>query len=103
MGFIRIPYIPPYATNNAHMFYIVCRNAEDRQNLIEYLKENKVNAVFHYLSLHKSPFYAQKYTGGPLVNSDHYSDCLIRLPMFYELTEEDVSRIYGLIKSFYKI
>jgi dTDP-4-amino-4,6-dideoxygalactose transaminase len=102
-GLIRLPYIPEYATNNAHMFYIVCRNADDRKNLIQFLKENGVNAVFHYLSLHKSPFYAGKYKGLPLPNSDHYSDCLIRLPMYYELTEEDVSRICSLIKLFFKV
>ena len=85
------------------MFYVVCRNAEDRQNLIQYLKDSGVNAVFHYLSLHKSPFYSDKYKGNKLPNSDHYSDCLVRLPMYYELTKEDISRISGLIRSFFKI
>ena len=102
LGLVRIPHIPEYATNNAHMFYIVCNNVQVRQNLIQYLKDNGVNAVFHYLSLHKSPFYAERYQGAPLLNSDHYSNCLVRLPMYYELQQEDISRICGLVTSFFK-
>jgi len=103
LGLLKLPYVPDYANNNAHMFYIVCRNGDDRQNLIEYLKTNNVNAVFHYLSLHQSPFYLEKYKGGPLANSDHYSECLIRLPMYYELQKDDITLICNLIRSFFKI
>jgi dTDP-4-amino-4,6-dideoxygalactose transaminase len=100
-GLINIPAIPAYATNNAHMFYIVCRNAKDRETLIEYLRVNRVNAVFHYLSLHKSPYYHEKYSGPELPNSDHYSDCLIRLPMYYELTDAEIDEISGLVINFF--
>jgi dTDP-4-amino-4,6-dideoxygalactose transaminase len=98
---IRIPFIPEYATNNAHMFYIVTRNAAERQGLIQYLNDHGVNAVFHYLSLHISPYYASKYKGKQLPNADFYSDCLIRLPMYYELSVEDVNKVCELIKAFY--
>ena len=99
---ISLPFIPEYASNNANMFYIVCRNGNERQGLIQYLEENNVNAVFHYLSLHKSPFYSHLYMGLPLANSDRYSECLIRLPMYYELEGEDVSSICSLIASFFQ-
>ena len=84
-NFINLPFIPDYASNNAHMFYIQCRNLEDRTRLIAHLKKSQINAVFHYLSLHKSPYYINKHDQRELPNSDFYSDCLLRLPMYYEL------------------
>ena len=59
-GVIGLPKIPSYATNNAHMFYIVCKDLAERMALIKHLKANDIGAVFHYLSLHKSPYYHQK-------------------------------------------
>ncbi len=94
-----LPVIPAYATNNAHMFYIVFHNLEDRTKMITHLKENGVNAVYHYLSLHKSPFYGPKYQGGELPETDRYTDCLLRLPMFYELTDEDVNKVVDTLMS----
>lgn len=99
---IKLPSISNDATNNAHMYYLVCRSLQERSQLIEYLKEKKIHAVFHYLSLHKSPFYNDKHDGRTLINSDHYSDCLLRLPMFYELTNEQVKAISLAIVNFYK-
>jgi dTDP-4-amino-4,6-dideoxygalactose transaminase len=87
---ISLPNIPEYATNNAHMFYIVCKSNEQKNSLINYLKSNKVNAVFHYLSLHKSDFFIKKYTGNELVNCEKYSDCLVRLPLYFELNNKIV-------------
>ena len=101
-GFFKLPLIPDYATNNAHMFYIVCRSLDERSALIKYLKEHEVLSVFHYLSLHKSDYYLKHYTDRPeLPNCDRYADCLVRLPMFYELTDEQVGMIVHLIKQFY--
>lgn len=101
-GFFTLPSIPDYATNNAHMFYIVCRSLEERSALIQYLKEHGVLSVFHYLSLHKSDYYLKHYTDRPeLPNCDRYADCLVRLPMFYELGDEEVEEIVGLIHGFY--
>ncbi len=97
-GHFTLPDIPDYATNNAHMFYLVCNSLEGRTTLIKYLRENEVQAVFHYLSLHSSPYYQDKHDGRPLPNCDRFADCLVRLPMYYDLEEKDVERICGLIK-----
>jgi dTDP-4-amino-4,6-dideoxygalactose transaminase len=93
--------LPGHDVNNAHMFYIVCKDLEERQALIAKLKDDQVLAVFHYLSLHKSPFYHDKHDGRPLPNSDHFSDSLLRLPLYYELSEADIDRITAIIHRFY--
>ncbi len=101
-GYFESPDIPVYATNNAHMFYIVCRSLEERTNLISYLKENEVLAVFHYLSLHLSDYYANTENTIPsLPNCDKFADCLVRLPMFFELKDEEILKIVNLVKEFY--
>ena len=82
---IKIPFVTNNSTNNAHMFYLVCESIEQRTKLIQYLKENNINAVFHYLSLHSSPYFTNKHDGRNLIESDRYSNCLVRLPFFYEL------------------
>ena len=96
---VMLPFIPGFATNNAHMFYLVCHNLQQRTQIIEQLKKNGILAVFHYISLHNSPFYKVKHDGRSLPISDSFSDCLVRLPMFYELTVEDKNRIIESIKS----
>lgn len=100
--YFRYSEIPSYAVNNAHMFYIECRNLNDRNLLIDYLKEKGIYAVLHYLSLDKSPYYRDKHDGREMKNSDRYSDCLLRLPMYYELTKDDLDYIIFYIKKFYK-
>lgn len=99
---IKLAHIPSYASNNAHMFYLVCRNLEERAALIDKLKSEGIHTVFHYLSLHKSPYYVGKYTGLELPQSDRFSDCLLRLPMFFELSNTEVDKIISVIFSFYK-
>jgi dTDP-4-amino-4,6-dideoxygalactose transaminase len=98
---IQLPFIPDYATNNAHMFYIVCNGLEERTFLINHLKSHNILSVFHYLSLHKSPYYSQKHDRRILKNADHYTDCLLRLPMYFELELSDVKNICELIIKFY--
>ena len=95
----KLPLVPEYATNNAHMFYLVCDNVDDRTRFIQHLKDKGILSVFHYLSLHKSSYY-EKYSTrkSELPNSDMFSDCLVRLPLFYELTEEQVEYIINTIK-----
>lgn len=100
-GYFQMHQIPGYATNNAHMFYIVCRNLRERQELISHLRANGILAVFHYLSLNHSPYYEEKHSQYPTPNSDRYSDCLLRLPLYYELNEKDIIVITGLIKAYY--
>ena len=92
-----LPNIPSYATNNAHMFYLVCNSLEQRTALIKRLKDSGILAVFHYLSLHSSPYYADKHDGRELSECDRYADCLVRLPMFYDLKDEEVTTICHII------
>jgi len=100
-GYFKLPQIPAYATNNAHMFYLVCPSLEERTKLITTLKQNDILAVFHYLSLHSSPYYTEKHDGRVLANCDRFADCLVRLPLFYELSFEDQNKIIATIKSVY--
>ena len=95
---VKLPFLPTYATQNAHMFYLVCPNPEFRTALISYLRQHKIHSVFHYLSLHSSPYYHAKHDGRSLPHSDHYTDCLLRLPFFYELTE--IEKICKVISDF---
>ena len=96
-GCFSLPDIPDYATNNAHMFYLLLPNLEQRTSLIKHLKENDIQAVFHYLSLHSSDFYRDKHDGRELPECDRYMDTLVRLPMFYDLDFEQVEQIYASI------
>ena len=96
---LQLPIIPNYATNNAHMFYLIFESLEQRTEMIAKLKKKNISAVFHYLSLHSSPYFKDKYSGEELQNSDRFSDCLLRLPLYYELSIEDVDRILEVIVS----
>ena len=89
-GAFFLPEIPGYATNNAHMFYLVFPDLEKRTKFIGDMKTQDVQCVFHYLALHASMFYAGKHDGRMLPNCDRFADCLVRLPLFYEL---DVSKV----------
>jgi dTDP-4-amino-4,6-dideoxygalactose transaminase len=95
-----LAHIPEYGTNNAHMFYLVCKNIKVRDKIIQTLKENGIWAVFHYLSLHSSPYYSDKHDGRKLINCDSYSECLVRLPLFYSLSKDKQSLIIQLITNY---
>lgn len=99
---IRLPEVPSYCSHNAHMFYLVCRTSDERDRLLEHLNRMDINAIFHYLPLHKSVFYATKYLGKELSMCDHYASCLIRLPFYFELDIETVELISKAVFSFYK-
>jgi dTDP-4-amino-4,6-dideoxygalactose transaminase len=86
---ISLPSIPDYATNNYHMYYLLCPSLEVRTRLMNYLKNKGVQATFHYLPLHSSVYYKDKHDGRPLPNCDRYADTLVRLPLFYEMTDEE--------------
>lgn len=101
---LKLPFIPDFATNNAHMYYVVCKSIDERDALIKYLKDRNIQSVFHYLSLNKSPFYLESNESKSLPMSDNYTDCLLRLPLFYELEVEQVkNRITSAIKEFYTL
>lgn len=97
---VGLPVIPEYATNNGHMFYMICPSLSFRSKLIDHLKKNQIHAVFHYLSLHQSPYYQSKHDGRQLLQSDHYTECLVRLPLFYELSPENTELIVSTIMNF---
>jgi dTDP-4-amino-4,6-dideoxygalactose transaminase len=98
---ILLPIVPSYSTNNYHLFYIVCRSLEERTALIQHLRNRGIHAVFHYQSLHKSPFYQDKHDGRELINSDKFSDCLLRLPLYCTLSEEEQGFVIESIWDFY--
>ena len=98
---VQLPFVPEYGSNNAHMYYLICSNVDEREELISHLKEDGILAVFHYLSLHKSKFYENKYQGKELEVSDYYSDCLVRLPLFYEITEIEQTKVINSVLEFY--
>lgn len=97
---INQPKIPSYADNNAHMYYLCFENLSQRQRVIEQFKDLDIHAVSHYLSLHSSKYCRSKNykIDRTLPMSDRYTDCLLRLPLFYELGEEDHQRIIEALK-----
>ncbi|MFB2863359.1 dTDP-4-amino-4,6-dideoxygalactose transaminase [Aeromonas sp. MdU4] len=97
---IKMPCVASYSTNNAHMFYFLCESLKQRTELIDFLKKENVHAVFHYLSLHSSEYYQSKHTSRELPYADLFSDRLVRLPLFYELTDEQVDFICEKVSSF---
>lgn len=99
---VKLPEIPENATNNGHIFYLITRDLEMRSRLITKLKENGILAVFHYLSLHDSTYYKDKHDGRPLPWSDYYSNCLLRLPLYYELQSRDIIKICKVIREFFE-
>lgn len=99
---IQLPVIPDYAQNNGHLFYILCNTREERNELIAHLKAQDILAVFHYLCLHQSPYYRDKHDGRSLPNAEKFADCLLRLPMYYELKVEEINFICQKIREFYQ-
>lgn len=98
---VGLPYVPKYATNNAHMFYLVCRTPKERTQLIEHLKQNNINAVFHYICLHDSPFYKNKHDGREMPNAKRYEECLVRLPLWVEMVDTQVEQVVNKALDFY--
>ncbi len=97
-----LPKIPAYATNNAHLFFLKCANQKERNQLIYHLKNSGILSVFHYLPLHKSSFFKKKHDGRQLLNAEKFADCIIRLPLFYDLTPKEQSTITQAIHLFYR-
>ncbi len=102
-GFIQLPFIPEGCEHNAHMFYIKAKDIEERTELIKHLKEHGASAVFHYIPLHSSP---AGVNFGRFHGEDKYttkeSDRLLRLPMYYGLTEDDINTVVTAVFGFYE-
>ena len=100
-GSIKLPVIPKGASNNAHIYHIITKNLNERNGLINHLKKREISCVFHYLSLHKSPYYASHYKGEELYYSNFYSETLVRLPLYFDLNETQQEEIIAAIFEFY--
>ena len=100
--YIELPYIPHECTHNAHMFDIKLKDLEERTKLVKFLEKREIKAVFHYVPLHSSPT-GRKY--GEFVGQDIFttteSERLLRLPLFYDLTDEELYRVVETVKDFY--
>ena len=100
-GKLKLPFIPEFASNNAHMFYVLTENLHERSALIEHMKTAGSFPVFHYLSLHKSPFYTDKHQGGDMPHSDRYMDTLLRLPLFVDMSDAETDRVIESIIGYF--
>jgi dTDP-4-amino-4,6-dideoxygalactose transaminase len=101
-GDLKLPLIPHYASQNGHLFYLITNTPQQRDKLIHHLNQKGIQAVFHYLPLHQSQFYKDKYSGSPLPEAERYAACLLRLPFFYELTEDEIGYITDEVFLFYR-
>ncbi|HOI86800.1 MAG TPA: dTDP-4-amino-4,6-dideoxygalactose transaminase [Lentimicrobium sp.] len=101
-GYIGLPHIPDFAAHNAHLFYITTQSRDERNHLLNHLTGHGIHAVFHYLSLHSSPYFSNKHDGRGLQNADRYSSRLIRLPLFFGLSEEETGYIADSIETFFE-
>lgn len=100
-GYFSLPEIPDFSTNNAHLFHIVCRSEIERSRLTEFLMEKEIHAIFHYRSLHKSKYFIGKHDGRNLPNCDKFSDCLLRLPIYYDMKNEEIECVCGKLINFF--
>lgn len=95
-GLVQLPHIPEDCTSNYHMFYILVRDVQTRNELLRFLKQNGIEAVFHYVPLHTSPMGKRfGYKEGDLPITEGLSGRLLRLPFYYEITEEEQRRVIG--------
>jgi len=101
-GHFELPFIPEYSSNNAHLFYIVCNNAEQRSNLMSHLLKKDIASAFHYQSLHRSPYYQAKRDSRELKNADRYSECLLRLPLYNQINTKEIKTVTDSIIKFFK-
>jgi dTDP-4-amino-4,6-dideoxygalactose transaminase len=101
-GCIKLPHIPEKIDINGQIFYFTCKSLSERNNLIEFLKEKGITATFHYLPLHNSEYYKNVHGKRKLLNTIKFSECLIRLPIFFELKDEEIEYITSAINNFYK-
>ena len=103
-GLVELPVVPEGCVHNAHMYYLKCRDLEERTAFIRFLKERDILAVFHYVPLHSAPAGRQY---GRFAGEDVYttreSDRLVRLPLYYGLTREDQGRVIAAVKEFYGV
>ena len=102
-GCIDLPIVPSECVHNGHMFYVMCHDLKDRENLQVYLRENRIGSAFHYVPLHSAP---EGLKEGRMASEDRYTtdtyERLLRLPMYYHLSEEEISQVCGCISAYYE-
>jgi len=102
-GYIKLPKIPKNCTHNAHMFYIKVKNISERDNLIKFLRDNNIQSVFHYVPLHSSE---AGFKFGVFNGIDKWttkeSERLLRLPLYFDISQDDIIKICDAISRFYK-
>jgi dTDP-4-amino-4,6-dideoxygalactose transaminase len=101
-GIISLPHIPEWATNNGHLFYLLCGSDEERDRLIKYLREKEIQAVFHYLPLHQSSYFEGRHDGRVLPQAERYAKTLVRLPLYYDLQPEEQDSVIEAVREFYE-
>ena len=102
-GKIKLPTIPKNCEHNAHIFYLLAQNEEERAKLLNHLKKNGINAVFHYIPLHSSVA-GIKYRrrDGELFITDDVAGKIVRLPIFFGMKKADIEYIVATIKEFFE-
>lgn len=102
-GLIDLPYIPDTCIQNGHMFYVMCKDLEEREALQRYLRENEIGSAFHYVPLHSAPYGLEvgRFVGEDLYTTNTY-ERLLRLPMYYNLDKNDIDKVCETIYKFYK-
>jgi len=100
-GDATLPVIPDGATINGHLFYLMCPSLQVRGQLLGFLKEEGILATFHYVPLHNSGYYAERHDGRTLRNCERYGDQLIRLPLYYAMTDEMVDAVCAKVLQFF--
>ena len=93
--------VPDNSSNNAHLYFITTKSLNERDRLLAAFKKNNIYAVFHYQSLHKSEFFKSNYQGEKLSSAENFSNCLIRLPLYYELNEKQQNKIINFLNNYH--
>lgn len=102
IDYLTLPFIDDFATNNAHLFYVLCKDEKERDAFIKSMASAGIQAIFHYLPLHSSPYFTQlSKTQQPLPQADRYGRSLVRLPLYAELNSEQIQHVLTHIRSFY--
>jgi len=96
----RLPRVPEYATNNAHMFYLVCPSSDCRNEFTDFMKDRGIKVIYHYFPLHSSKYFKEKHDGRVLAQCDLYGNSLVRLPLYCEMSDEDVMRVIEAVRDF---
>ena len=99
-GIIKLPDVPKYANHCGHIFYVICEDIKVRDSLINHFRLAGIQTAFHYQSLHKSDYFSDKYQGEDLINSDRYSDCLLRLPLYPDLQNDEIDSVIETLFSY---